>query len=95
MPDSWLGDGEPLAVTNFPTVDGGRLDMTISVHDRSVSLSLRGRMADRPILFQLPVFVRNIKGASSGTIDQATGTVTLDPGRRNVTVELRRPPGRG
>ena len=95
VPNSWLGDNQPLAVTNFPTIDGGRMDMTISVHDRSVSLSLRGRMADRPVFFQLPVFVRNIVGASGGTVDQATGTVTLDPGARRVTVELRHPAGRG
>jgi hypothetical protein len=93
VPDSWLGHNEPLTVTNFPTIDGGRLGLTISSLGRSVTLWLRGRRPEGPILFQLPAFVRNIEAVSVGTIDQTTGTVMLGSGRRKVTVELRRPPG--
>ncbi len=81
-------------MTNFPTVDGRRLSLTISSAGRSVSLSLRGRLPAGPTLFQLPAFVGNVAAASAGTVDEASGTVTIDPGTRGVTVELRRPPGR-
>ena len=93
VPDSWLGHGKPLAVTNFPTVDGGRLSLTISSADRSVSLSLRGRLPNGPVVFELPAFVRNVAAVSVGAVDQATGAVTLRSGTREVEVELRRPPG--
>ena len=92
VPDSWLGHDAPITVTNFPTVNGGRLGLTISSVDRSVSLAFRGRLPDGPVVFQLPAFVRNIERASKGTVDEATGTVTVRPGAREVDVELRRPP---
>ncbi len=95
VPDSWLGHDGPLIVTNFPTVDGRRLSLAISSSGRSVSLSFRGRLADRPVNFELPAFVRNVEDVSVGAVDQATGTVTIGPGTRKVTVELRRPPGPG
>jgi hypothetical protein len=44
------------------------------------------------VLFQIPSFVDNIGGTSSGTVDQQTGTVTLAPSARSVTVQLRAAP---
>ena len=44
------------------------------------------------VLFQLPSFVADIAATSAGTVDQATGTVTLPPGTRSVTVQLGGPP---
>jgi hypothetical protein len=41
------------------------------------------------VLFQLPAFVGNIASASAGTVDEATGTVTLAPTVRTVTVTLK------
>jgi hypothetical protein len=92
VPDSWLDSETPLTVTNFPSVDGARLSVFISSHDRSVSLSLGGELPDGRVLFQLPAFLRNVAGTSAGAVDQATGTVSLRPGTTRVTVELRRPP---
>jgi hypothetical protein len=45
-----------------------------------------------PVQFQLPSFVHNIASASTGKVNQATGTVTLPPALRHVTVSLRRAP---
>jgi hypothetical protein len=92
IPPSWLGHGAPITVANFPTIDGRRLSFSISSRDRSVSLSLRGQLPTGPILFQLPSFVHNLESTSVGRIDRASGTVTVGPGTRSVTVELRRPP---
>jgi len=41
-----------------------------------------------PVLFQLPAFAGNIAHASAGTVDEKTGTVTLAPSVRSVTVQL-------
>lgn len=40
------------------------------------------------MLFQLPAFVGNIARTNAGTIDEKTGTVTLAPAVRTVTVRL-------
>ena len=93
VPDRWLGHRAHLAVTNFPTVDGRRLSLTISSSGRSVTLLLRGRLPTGPTLFQLPAFVGNVAGASVGAVNEASGTVTIGPGTKRVTVELRRQPG--
>ena len=55
-------------------------------------LTLSGDQPDQgsgPVLFQLPAFVGNIAHASAGTVDEATGTVTLQATARSVTVTLR------
>ena len=41
------------------------------------------------MLFQLPAFVGNIAHASAGVISENTGTVTLAPAVRSVTVTLK------
>ena len=43
------------------------------------------------MLFQLPAFVGNIAHAGAGTTDEQTGTVTLAPTVRSVTVQLAHP----
>ncbi len=89
VPPAWLGHGT-ISVANFPTTDGRRAGLTISSSGRSVSLTLRGAMPAGSVLFQLPSFVNNVAAASTGTVDQATGTVTLDRSVRHVSVTLRR-----
>ncbi len=88
IPDQWLGGGPPISVTNFPTTDGRRLSLTISSSGRSVSLRLLGQPPSGPVLFQLPQFIDNIATTSAGQVDEGTGTVTLSPATRSVTVEL-------
>ena len=90
VPPGWLGHGAPMAVTNFPTTDGHRVGLSITSSGRTVSLTLHGTAPAGPVLFQLPSFVRNIVTATSGAVDQRTGTVTLSPGVHHTTVTLRR-----
>jgi hypothetical protein len=92
VPPGWLGRGQPITAINFPTTGGHRISLSISSSGRSVSFVLRGTPPAGPVLFQLPSFVRNIATASSGTINQATGTVTVPRNVRGVTVTLRRAP---
>ena len=92
VPPAWLDRGAPIAVTNFPTTDGRRAGVSIASSGRSVSLTLSGALPAGPVLFQLPSFLRNIATTSAGSVNQATGTVTLSPSLRHVTVTLRRAP---
>jgi hypothetical protein len=93
IPSDWLDPGQSIAVTNFPVIDGRRLNLSISSGRQSVSFQLRGDVPAGPVLLQLPSFVDNIASASAGTVDRRAATVTLNPGTRRVTVELRHPAG--
>lgn len=87
--DAWVARGQVVAVTNFPTMGCGRVDIRISGSTHAVTLSLGGPAAgSEPVAFQLPVFVDNIASATSGTIDEGTGTVQLPAGQTSVTVRL-------
>jgi hypothetical protein len=88
VPDSWLGAGKTISVSNFPTTDGHRLGLSIRRSGKDVTLSLRGHPSG-PVLFELPLFVNNIERTSAGTIDQGGGVVTLPTGVGRVTVVLR------
>jgi hypothetical protein len=88
VPAPWLATGTSISVTHFPTTDGHRIGVVISGHGRSVSLTVTGTPSG-PVLFQLPTFVDNISGTTSGVIDEGTGTVTLTSQTRSVTVTLR------
>jgi hypothetical protein len=92
VPPRWLAAGEPIAVTNFPTTDGKRSSFTIDADGTVVHLNVAGATPAGKILFELPSFVANVASTSSGTVDQHTGTVTLAPGLRHVTVTLRHAP---
>ena len=92
VPPGWLTGGAPVAVSNFPTTDGKRSNFTIEAHGGTVTLTITGAHPSGTILFELPSFVRNIASTSAGTVDQHTGTVTLAPGARHVTVTLRHAP---
>ncbi len=92
VPPAWLRSGAPITVTNFPTTSGRRAGLTIAGAGRSVSLTLRGASPQGPVQFALPAFIDNIARASTGTVDEATGTVTMRPAVRHVTVTLRTQP---
>jgi hypothetical protein len=93
VPSAWLHAGtSPIAVTNFPTTKGQRADLTIAASSGTqVSLTLRGARPAGKVLFELPAFLHDVASASAGSIDEATGTVTLAPSERHVTVTLRHP----
>ena len=88
VPDSWAGSGKVIRLANVPTVAGRHLGLTIRTSGASVTLTLTGQLPAGPVLFQLPAFVGNIAHASAGVISQQTGTVTLAPAVRTVTVQL-------
>jgi hypothetical protein len=91
VPDAWVRTGKKISVTNFPSVDGHRLGITISIHGQAVSLTLTGDKPTGKVLFQLPAFVRNLDGAGRGIFNDRTGTVTLAPNARHITVKLAHP----
>jgi hypothetical protein len=107
VPPSWLRPGARVSVTNFPTTDGQRAGVMIKTtgsdhtgstghadHPGHVALSFTFSQStsSRPVLLELPSFVENVAHTSAGTVDEATGTVTLSPAVRQVTVVLRQPP---
>ena len=89
VPGSWLTRGQPISLANFPTTDGHHLGLTIRGSGAAVTLSLSGQAPAGPVLFQLPAFVNNIAHASAGVVDEHTGTVTLTPSVRSVSVQLK------
>jgi hypothetical protein len=92
VPDSWVGHGQVISLANFPTTDGRHLGLSISAHGGgSVTLTLTGDAPSGPVLFQLPAFVNNISRASTGAVNEQTGTVTLAATVRTVTVQLTHP----
>ena len=91
LPSAWLTRNQPISVANFPTTDGHHLGLTIRGAGTTVTLTLSGQAPAGPVLFQLPAFVHNIAHASAGTVNEHTGTVTLPPSARSVTVQLTKP----
>ena len=92
VPATWLRHGTPITVANFPTTAGRRAAVTITGTGRTVTLTLGGAVPQGPVLFQLPSFLGDIQASSAGTVNQATGTVTVPSRVRHVTVTLRRAP---
>ena len=90
VPSQWLHRGASMSVANFPTTGGTRLRLTITSTGRTVHLFVGGHLPSGQILFELPSFVGSIAHSSAGTIDNKTGTVTLAPQTRAVTVTLDR-----
>ncbi len=88
VPAQWLSDGASISVTNFPTTAGKRLSVRISSSGESVSLTLNGQSPSGQVVFELPSFTNDIAATSSGSINEQTGTVTLAPRTRSVTVRL-------
>ncbi|HEY7012228.1 MAG TPA: hypothetical protein VH480_05715 [Streptosporangiaceae bacterium] len=88
VPDSWVRAGQVISLTNFPTLNAKRAGLVIRSSGNSVTLTLSGQRPGGSVLFQLPAFVGNIAGASAGTVNESTGTVTLPPTDRTVTVQL-------
>jgi hypothetical protein len=89
VPNSWVSSGQVISLANFPTTNGRHLGLKISTSGKTVTLTLTGDAPSGPVLFQLPAFVNAIAHASAGTVNEATGTVTLPPTLRTVTVQLR------
>jgi hypothetical protein len=89
IPNDWLSAASPISVANFPTTDGQRVAFTISTTGDAVRLQFQGRPPVESVQFELPAFVNNIAFTTTGTIDEANGTVTINAGQAaTVTVQL-------
>jgi hypothetical protein len=91
VPNSWVGSGQRIAVSNFPTSDGNRIGATITTRGDAVTLQLTGKPSG-PATFELPAFVNNIASASAGAVDNGAGAVTISAQTRSVTVTLSHAP---
>ena len=91
VPNSWVGSGQRIAVSNFPTTDGGRIGVTITTRGDAVTLQLTGKPSG-PVTFELPAFVNNIASTSAGTVDNGAGAVTIPARTQSVTVTLAHAP---
>jgi hypothetical protein len=91
VPDSWVGSGRQIAVSNFPTTNGHRIGVRITTRGDAVTLKLAGNLPG-PVTFELPAFVDNIASASAGTVDKAAGAVTIPAYAQSVTVTLAHAP---
>jgi hypothetical protein len=91
VPNSWVGSGQQVAVSNFPTTEGHRIGATITTQGDSVTLKLTG-MLSGPVSFELPAFVNNIASTSAGTVDNGAGAVTISANTHSVTVVMAHAP---
>ena len=91
FPTRGCAPARSISLANFPTTDAKHAGLVIRSTGNSVTLTLSGQRPGGPVLFQLPAFVGNIAGTSAGTVSESTGTVTLAPAVRTVTVRLRHP----
>ncbi len=93
VPDAWVRTGQVIRLAHMPTTDGRHITLSIRTRGARVTLTLGGQRTSGPVLFQLPAFVRNVARASVGVVSERTGTVTLPPATRTVTVRLRHQEG--
>lgn len=88
VPSEWLRDGQPVSVTNAPIAGGNRMGFTVTTSGTDVTLTLSGHAPSGGVEFDIPWFIGHIASASTGTVDNANGVVTLPPGATGVTVGL-------
>jgi hypothetical protein len=89
VPDSWVSGGQVISLANFPTTGGHHIGLSIRASGTTVTLTVSGGKAAGPVLFELPAFVNNIAHASSGTVSEPAGSVTLPATSSSVTVQLK------
>jgi hypothetical protein len=92
VPNNWVTTKQRIDVANVPATGGRRLGIAVTTRGDQVTLRLTGNAPAGPILFQLPAFVHNLAHSSAGTIDSATGTVTVSASTRTVIVRMRHLP---
>lgn len=89
--NEWCGKGEVTEIKNFPISHNGRLNIRIEFVDADlVSVDISGSTPAGNILLNMPVLVNNIESATSGTIDNKQGIITLKPGEKKCLFKLKR-----
>ena len=88
IPTDWITSGRPVSWTDVPVGAGATAGFSITgLSGDEIHLTLTGNTS-APTQFELPVFVDNIKRVSTGTVDEAAGTVTLPAGTTQTTVTI-------
>jgi hypothetical protein len=86
VPTAWVADGQVIELSNYPISGNKRMGIRIDGLPRNqVRLTLTGDTPARNVIFTLPIFIDNIHSATSGTLDNTAGEVTLEPGMITVT----------
>ena len=87
------GGGPPISVTNFPTTDGRRLSLTDLI-ERPVGVAHPAAASHRRARCSSSCRRSSTtsRRTSAGRVDQGTGTVTLSPDTKRVSVQLRAAP---
>jgi hypothetical protein len=91
VPTEWLRNGQKVSVSNYP-IAGGRAGATISASGSTVTLTMSGKKPSGAVQFSVPEFIGNIASASTGSIDNAGGVVTVPAGTTSVTITLAAAP---
>ncbi|HEX2925809.1 MAG TPA: S-layer homology domain-containing protein, partial [Ruminiclostridium sp.] len=102
IPKEWLTnstkDNNVIAdVKNYPVLQGGRAGYTIERSGNSLKVTMDCDRANSKVAsgtteqwnIQLPSMVNNISSVSTGTIDNANGTVTVPIDTQSVTITLK------
>jgi hypothetical protein len=65
VPNSWVKAGQHIDISNLPIHQNKRIDLHISSTGNTITLTLVGATPDNTILFNLPIFVNNIRSATT------------------------------
>ncbi len=89
IPNAWVADGQVIELSNYPISGNKRMGIRIEgLAENQVHLTLTGENPAGKVVFNLPAFIDNIRSVTTGSVDNAAGEVTLEPGTTDVTVTL-------
>lgn len=89
VPNDWVMEGQVIELSNYPLSNNKRMGIKLEgLPNNQVRLSLKGDLPGGRVVFNLPIFINNIRTATVGVADNVLGTVTLDSDTTSVTVKL-------
>ena len=89
VPNAWVSSGQVIKLSNYPISENKRMGIVVEgLPGNQVRLTLTGDAPGANVVFNLPIFINNIKSATAGTVDNPSGTVTLESDTTSVTVIL-------
>ena len=89
IPTAWVTNGQVIELSNYPISGNKRMGIWIEgLPGDQVRLALTGDAPVSNVIFNLPVFINNIRSATDGVVNSAAGEVILPPGMSSVTVNL-------
>jgi len=89
VPNAWVSSGQVIKLSNYPISENKRMGIVVEgLPGNQVRLTLTGDAPGANVVFNLPIFINNIKSATAGTVDNPSGTVTLGSDTTSVTVTL-------